>query len=92
LGKSSDILQFADNRLLLEYELGATCGTSAARRRTKIYFTCGQDAGKGAPTYVAELDGCVYVFEWKTAYACTPEVSAHASECNTALTIRIELD
>jgi len=86
------VLQFADNRLLLEYEGGDTCGTAKAKRRTKIYFTCVQDAGKGAPTFVAELDGCVYVFEWKTAYACTPEVTSWPCLRSAALPDALPLD
>eukprot|EP00045_Choanoeca_perplexa_P017875 m.269550 g.269550 ORF g.269550 m.269550 type:complete len:2501 (+) comp17662_c0_seq1:233-7735(+) len=79
-GNSTDVLQLADNRLLLEYEHGDVCEAHKTNRRTKIYFTCDQDAGKGAPTYVSELDGCVYVFEWKTSYACAPEIECKASD------------
>lgn len=78
MGVANGKLQFRDGQLSLVYTGGAVCSHSQTHRQTVILFTCDRTAGAGAPTFDREEDGCHYIFEWRTAYACYGEVDCHA--------------
>lgn len=74
LGASNRDLSFQNNELILNYNQGELCKDKLANRQTRIIFECDRNAGNGWPSFEFELDNCVYVFVWKTVYACLPEV------------------
>eukprot|EP00039_Didymoeca_costata_P032725 m.39091 g.39091 ORF g.39091 m.39091 type:complete len:2511 (+) comp9510_c0_seq1:237-7769(+) len=60
------------DQLYLEFLHGTPC--SSGERRTRIDMVCAQDALEGTPQFLSEpeniTDGCLYLFEWRSAYAC----------------------
>ena len=44
-------------------------------RRSRINFVCDKSVRDGEPTFITESHegGCLYLFEWRTAYACNRE-------------------
>lgn len=59
--------------MYLEYSGGTDC--SAGARRSRINFVCDKSVRDGEPIFVTESheNGCLYLFEWRTAYACNRE-------------------
>eukprot|EP00043_Microstomoeca_roanoka_P017824 m.187190 g.187190 ORF g.187190 m.187190 type:complete len:2655 (-) comp16710_c0_seq1:257-8221(-) len=63
---------FENNVLQISYELGEPCHDSTLFRRTVILFVCDLNNESG-PEFLRE-DDCLYLFQWRTQYACKPEI------------------
>eukprot|EP00911_Craspedida_sp_UC1_P002414 UC1_evm2s1801 len=62
-----------NGKLMAKYSMGTKCHSGSDSETTRsmtINFECGEGKGAGEPTFIDELDGCEYVFEWVTAAAC----------------------
>eukprot|EP00040_Diaphanoeca_grandis_P029481 m.172769 g.172769 ORF g.172769 m.172769 type:complete len:2666 (-) comp31700_c1_seq1:1066-9063(-) len=74
----------ADGKLVMFLKNGDICGTTKRHREASVEFICDPNAGAGNPTFIDEVDHCVYLVEWKTAYACAVEkpVPHDAENCH----------
>ena len=70
LGVSQE-LRYADGELTMVYKNGDRCHSSGFKRSTIISFKCEATIDKGYPEF-REEDSCLYLFDWKTKYACPP--------------------
>ncbi|CAG8590968.1 2292_t:CDS:2 [Paraglomus occultum] len=71
LGKYSSKLEYRNNKAVLTYKTGDPCKYSSLRRASVIFFSCDKSVDESnAPVFVADVDKCVYVFEWRTPVAC----------------------
>jgi len=78
---------------------GDYCLTQKANRSVSILFHCNKNNGIGSPKYIEEDDGCLYIFEWETSYACpkkapTLQPPVEPTDCmivDTATKLRYDL-
>ena len=91
LGQLNTTIVFRDGQLSLVYDNGDVDKDIArASRKMIITFICDQNAGKGSPTYSGELNGLVYLFEWRTAYACFSHIECRVTDAKLNLDYHLD--
>lgn len=77
-GLESQVLNFVDDQIMLNYTNGETCH-KIYQRNTEVYFSCDPKEHPGNPEFIKETADCTYMFIWPTALACVPDKTTSCS-------------